>query len=623
MTEKKLGFDPAALKEKYLIERNKRLRKDGVHQYRVAEGKLSHYTDDPYVEPGFHRPPIVEDVDVLIIGGGFGGQLAAARLLGHGVSCIRIIEKAGDFGGAWYWNRYPGAACDIESYIYMPLLEETGYIPSEKYVHGPELLQYSRLIGRHYGLYDKALFQTQVTGLIWSKPEARWITSTSRNDIVRARFVVTASGPLNKAKFPGVPGIETFKGHDFHTSRWDYQYTGGDSYGRLDRLADKRVGVIGTGATAIQIVPHLGRSAKHLYVFQRTPSSIGERRNAPTRLSWAHKLQPGWQQSRIDNFNTIIEGGKQIEDLVNDAATDILHNLSWFGVAATLNTDDASKIASELQLLDFQRMEKIRARVDATVKEPAVAEKLKPWYNQLCKRPCFSDDYLPTFNRPNVTLVDTDGKGVERITEKGIIANGKEYELDCIIYATGFQSGTDYSRRMNTMIIGEDGVSLTEHWKKGTRTLHGFLTRGFPNYFIISQIQSGLTPNFVDMLNEQAKHVAYIVSEAARHSIRTLQPTQKAEDEWVKSIMESGKRRHQFGSECTPGYFNYEGMATTFTLQQGPYGNGVREFIKLLKEWREAGKLPGLECSFEPAREPARSPTSKRQAFPSKTVRGA
>ncbi|KMP01217.1 cyclohexanone 1,2-monooxygenase [Coccidioides immitis RMSCC 2394] len=520
MKEKKLVFDPDALTAEYLAERNKRLRKDGIDQYKAAEGELRHYKDDLYAEPGFQRLAVVEDVDVLIIGGGFGGQLAAA----------------GDFGGAWYWNRYPGAACDIEPYIYMPLLEEMGCVPSEKYVHGPELLEYSRMIGRRYGLYNRALFQTELTGLIWSGPRARWITETSRNDSVRAKFVIIASGPFNKAKLPGIHGIGTFKGHSFHTSRWDYGYTGGDSNGGLYKLREKRVGVIGTGATAIQIIPRLGRSAKH-----------------------------------------------SNEDLVNDGATDILHNLSWFGVAASLNTDDAAKIASELQMLDFKRMEKIRAR-----------------------RPCFSDDYLPTFNLPNVTLVDTDGKGVQKVTENGIVADGKEYELDCIVYATGFQIGTDYSGRMDALIIGEDGRSLTEHWKSGVRTLHGFLTRGFLNCFITSQIQSGFTPNFVYMLSEQAKHVAFIVSKTVKYGIRTLQPTESAEDEWFQTIIEASQGGHQFTNECTPGYFNYEGMTTALILQQGAYRDRDREFVKRLQEWRRTGELPGLERTFEYVRPLAR-----------------
>src|SRR5207248_516494 len=184
-----------------------------------------HYVDDPYVEPGFTRAPIVEELEALVIGGGFGGMMAAARLREAGVKDLRIVEKGGDFGGTWYWNRYPGAMCDIESYIYLPLLEEIGYVPKEKYTHAPEILAHSRAIGEHFNLYDNACFQTEVTELRWDDDDERWIVSTNRGDAMKARFVISSSGPLHRAKLPGIPGIDTFAGHSFHTSRWDYAYT--------------------------------------------------------------------------------------------------------------------------------------------------------------------------------------------------------------------------------------------------------------------------------------------------------------------------------------------------------------------------------------------------------------
>ena len=257
-----LGFDFLATKARYAKERDKRLRKDGNDQYVEAADELAHYVEDPYVEGRLERAPLSEEVDVLIVGGGFAGLMAGARLREGGVQKIRIIESAGDFGGTWYWNRYPGAQCDIESYIYMPLLEELDTIPTEKYAHGPEILAHAQAIGRHYDLYDGACFQTNVAGLEWNDVSHRWTVRTDRDDEIRARFVILANGPLNKPKLPGIPGVETFEGHSFHTSRWDYDYTGGDTTGGLDRLKDKRVGVIGTGATAIQCIPHLGRDAR-------------------------------------------------------------------------------------------------------------------------------------------------------------------------------------------------------------------------------------------------------------------------------------------------------------------------------------------------------------------------
>ena len=269
--QEELGFDPASLKKKYLAERDKRLRTDGNEQYREIKGDFAHYLDDPYVEPGFTRAPLTDDVEVVVIGGGFGGLLAGARLREAGVKDLRMIEKGGDYGGTWYWNRYPGAACDIESYIYLPLLEEVGYMPVEKYTRAPEILEHSRAIARKFDLYRDVCFQTEVTEMRWDDTISRWIIKTNRNDAMKPRFVVMANGTLHRPKLPGIAGVETFKGHSFHTSRWDYHYTGGDCHGGLTGLKDKRVGIIGTGATAVHCVPHLGAAAKELYVFQRTP----------------------------------------------------------------------------------------------------------------------------------------------------------------------------------------------------------------------------------------------------------------------------------------------------------------------------------------------------------------
>ena len=510
-----LGFDPAALRAKYLAERDRRIRADGNEQYREIAGDFAHYLDDPYVAPGFTRAPLTDEIEVVVIGGGFGGLLAGARLREAGVDDIRVIEKGGDFGGTWYWNRYPGAACDVESYIYLPLLEEIGYLPVEKYSRAPEILAHSRAIGVHFDLYRNACFQTEVTGMAWDEAAARWIISTNRGDAMKARYVVMANGPLHRPKLPGIPGVETFKGHSFHTSRWDYAYTGGDSNGHLTGLKDKRVGIIGTGATAVQCVPHLAAAAKALFVFQRTPSSIDVRANRPTDPDWAASLQPGWQQHRMDNFNALVSGGFAEEDLVNDGWTDIIGNLIMMMRNNAAAGQSMETIAETMQLADFQKMEQIRARVDQMVKDKAAAEALKPWYNQFCKRPCFHDEYLDAFNRPNVQLIDTQGRGVEAITEHGVVANGREYEIDCLIYATGFEVGTSYTRRAGYEVVGRGGVTLTQKWADGVSTLHGMHSRGFPNLFLISNSQSGFTVNFPHMINEQSRHLAYIVREAS------------------------------------------------------------------------------------------------------------
>ena len=588
-----LGFDPVALKTKYRAERDKRLRSDGNQQYVEIAGQYAHYLEDPYVAR-VERAPMFDQVEVVVIGGGFGGLLAGARLKQAGIEDVRIIEKGGDFGGTWYWNRYPGAACDIESYVYLPLLEEVGYMPVEKYTRAPEILKHSRAIGETFGLYKGAIFQTEVTKVAWDEATSRWTISTNRGDSLKARYVVLASGPLHRPKLPGIPGVETFKGHSFHTSRWDYAYTGGDSTGGLTGLKDKVVGIIGTGATAVQCVPHLAAGAKQLYVFQRTPSSIDVRNNKPTDPEWVKSLTPGWQKRRMDNFNTLVSGGWQDEDLVNDGWTDIIRNILILAGQGAKSPQEAMELA---QLADFKKMESIRARVDSIIQHKPTADALKPWYNQFCKRPCFHDDYLAAFNRPNVELVDTNGKGVERINETSVFANGKEYKVDCLIYATGFEVGTTFSHRANMELHGRDGLTLTEKWKDGASTLHGMHVNGFPNAFIIGNTQSGFTANFPHMIDEQSRHLAYILAQAAERQATLVEAEPAAEAEWVQAILNTAILRQKFFEECTPGYYNNEGQPSPAAVRNGSYGGGPIAFVKILEAWREEGNLKGLELA--------------------------
>jgi cyclohexanone monooxygenase len=586
-------FDPDLLRDRYRAERDKRLRVDANEQYVEIKDQFAHYLDDPYVEV-LERPALFDEVEVAIIGGGFGGLLVGARLREAGVENLRLIEKGGDVGGTWYWNRYPGAACDIESYVYLPLLEAVGFMPTRKYATAPEILEHSRNIARHFRLYDNACLSTEVTDLTWDDAARRWIISTNRGDRMRARFVVMANGPLHRPKLPGIPGIERYQGHSFHTSRWDYDYTGGDAGGGLDGLHDKVVGIIGTGATAVQCVPHLGASAKQLYVFQRTPSSIDVRNDRPTDDDWASTLQPGWQRRRMDNFNNLVSGIPEAEDLVNDGWTDIIGNLLVrIRQGASEMTPDG--IMRTMELADFEKMEQVRARVDEIVQDPVMAEALKPWYRQFCKRPCFHDDYLPTFNRSNVTLVDTDGKGVQEITERGVVVNGTEYHLDCLVYATGFEVGTEYARRAGYEVHGRDGITLTEKWSDGAATFHGFFSRGFPNCFIVSIVQSGFSANFPHMLDEQSKHLAHVLDHVQRNEITLVEASQAAEDEWVQTIIEMAQYNVKFLEACTPGYYNNEGRPADRTVRNGSYGAGSPAFIRVLEAWREAGNLEGLE----------------------------
>jgi cation diffusion facilitator CzcD-associated flavoprotein CzcO len=590
-----LDFDPDALRAKYRYERDTRVRPDGNDQYLEVKGDFGRYIEDPYVEPGFSREPLRDEVDALIIGGGFGGLMAGARLRGAGVKRIRIIEKGGDFGGTWYWNRYPGAQCDIESYIYLPLLEESGYIPREKYSFAPEIRAHARRIAETFDLYGLACFQTEIRELRWLEDENKWLITTNRDDRMKARYVVMSNGPLNRPKLPGISGIDSYRGHSFHTSRWDYDYTGGDTNGDLHKLADKRVAVIGTGATAIQCVPHLGRHAKQLYVFQRTPSSVDVRGNVPTDPAWVETLTPGWQKRRMDNFNILVAGGFQDEDLVSDGWTDIIRNLGARRVRDPSDGSSAEEVAKRLELADFKKMNQIRARVDAVVEDKATAEALKPWYRQFCKRPTFNDEYLPTFNRPNVKLVDTRGRGVDRVTEAGLVFDGVEYEVDCIVYATGFEVGTAYTRRAGYEIYGRGGQTLTEYWKLGTRTLHGFYSHGFPNCFHLGILQNALTPNFPHMLDEQVRHIAEVIQQAERRQAQVIEPTAEAEAEWVQTVRDTPNAGTRFYMECTPGYYNGEGRRGGLGLFSELYGAGPVVFFDLVRDWRGSGGMKGLQ----------------------------
>ncbi len=595
-----IDFDPEALQQRYLYERDKRLRDDGNDQYVETSADFAHYVDDPYVEPGFTREALTDEVDAVILGGGFGGLMMGARLRQNGLEKIRVVDKAGDFGGTWYWNRYPGAACDIESYVYFPLLEETGYMPKHKYSFGPEILEYSKLLGRHFGLYEYACFQTSVTAMTWNEAEGIWLIETDRGDRMKARYVVLSGGPLNRPKLPGIFGIDMFKGHTFHTSRWDYDYTGGSPEGGLGKLKDKRVGIIGTGATGIQCIPHLAESAKHLYVFQRTPSSVDARNNSETDPEWVKSLEPGWQQKRMDNFIAIVHTGEQEEDLVNDGWTDIYQSITSIAVREKAEKRgrpiETREREALMELADAKKMQGLRRRVDEIVKDEDTAELLKPWYRLFCKRPCFNDNYLQSFNRDNVTLVDTGGKGVTGLTEDSVVIGNQEYEVDCLVFATGFEVGREDARRSGVDVRGRDGVSLSDKWSKGLRTLHGLQTNGFPNLFVMGFTQTAFTFLVPYSLDVQAKQIAWIIDEARKRGKERIETTVEGEDGWCAEMQAKARRGVKFYTDCTPGYYNSEGnIYNPHGWYMAMYGAGPIAFQHVLKDWRESGTMPGIE----------------------------
>ena len=591
--------DIEGVRRRYARERAKRLRPDGNEQYLELKGQFGRFLGDPYTER-VQRESKHDHVTVTFVGGGFAGLVTGARLKETGVDDVRIVEKAGGFGGTWYWNRYPGAQCDTTSLIYMPLLEETGHMPSERYAHAPEILEHCDRIATRYGLHDGALFHTEVTDLEWDAASRRWIVRTDRGDEFTSQFVAMGTGPLHVAKLPGLPGIETFGGHAFHTSRWDYAYTGGDPQGApMDRLADKAVAIIGTGATSVQCVPHLARACRELYVFQRTPSSVDVRDNQPIDPGWfAGIAAPGWQERWLDNFAANMSAGEfPAEDLVSDGWTDLAKRIR--GRLAAPRTDPASfeDLLADFEIADLEKMSEIRARVDAIVADPVTAEQLKAWYRQLCKRPCFHDEYLSAFNSPRVHLVDTDGRGVQRISPAGVVAGGVEYPVDCIIYASGFEVGTEPTRRNGFDLTGPGGIRLSDYWSDGMRSLHGIHVHGFPNAFLVQLGQGGnFVANVPHNLTDAAKTVAAVVAHMIDNEFATVDAGREAEDAWMEQLTPNPVMT-SFLANCTPGYYNNEGQApSAYSLLAG-YQHGAPAYFRYIGQWRDSGDFKGLEFS--------------------------
>ena len=604
-------IDIPATREKYRQERDKRLRTDGQKQYAQPVDDLAdNYAGDPHM-PVKSRPPLSEEIDVAILGAGFSGILAGVQLRKAGVNNFRNIDHAGDFGGVWYWNRYPGVQCDNDAYCYLPLLEEMGHMPAKKFDDGPDIYDYCRNIATRFELYENALFHTMVSSMRWDDSISRWRISTDRGDAICARFVIMANGLLNIPKLPEIPGIHDFKGAMFHTARWDYDYTGGDWRNPvLDKLADKRVALVGTGATAIQAVPYLGRYAKQFYLLQRTPSTVDKRYNTPTDPAWVKSLQPGWQKARQDNFHRaamerFLPGD---QDLVCDFWTELSRNL-----AAELEAEGWPEVTPEEYMarreeMDYRVMERLRRRVESIVEDPETAEALKPWYRFLCKRPLSNEYYYETFNRPNVELIDVStSQGIEALTGKGFVAHGVEYEIDCMIFASGFEVTSDLDRRWGIDVIeGRDGLSIYDDWANGYKTLHGMMSHGFPNQFYVGYYQGGLYATTTEQYNRQNQHIAYIIREALERGATSVEPSLEAQNQWLSHLGETAIDNSDFVRECTPSYFNNEGEKQfdsdgnekyRFYLGE-PYGPGWGAFQQLLQDWRDKGDLDGLVLEF-------------------------
>ncbi|HEX3996661.1 MAG TPA: NAD(P)/FAD-dependent oxidoreductase [Acetobacteraceae bacterium] len=545
------------IKQKFAEARDLRLsyRPDGRAQYTSElTGELAKYEVDPWVETIKERAPITDTVECLFIGGGFSALLTAARLREKGVESIRIVERGGDVGGTWYWNRYPGAACDVSAYDYMPLLDELGYVPKSFFAKGPEIYAHCQEIANRYNLYELAVFQTTVTATVWDEQAKLWRVTTDRGDTMSARFVICANGTLSKPKLSKIDGMKAFKGHSFHSSRFDYAYCGAD----LSNLKDKVVGIIGTGASAVQIIPRAGRAAKELYVFQRTPSAIAIRDDIPTDPEWAASLQPGWQRERIRKH---VESTAPGYGLTEEQKRDL----------AALPREEKIR-RQENQNIEHQM--RIHQRVDEIVKDKATAEALKPWYMHRCKRPCYDDEYLPAFNLPNVHLIDTNGQGVTEINERGVVFEGREYPVDVLIYATGFEVQVT---GIYNDIRGENGLSLNDKYADGMRTVLGIHSAGYPNLFIMGGYQASFQFNLTFMLQTQGQHIAECIKYVRDSNHATIDASQETEEWWVQEVIRHRGKTNR-NAECTPGYYNFEGESNR--RQDGNYNGGMKQYCE-------------------------------------------
>lgn len=581
-------IDSQKLKEKYAEERDKRLNSKSARSYALAKDCNSKLTQDLWRKSNNDRAPLNEELDVLVVGGGMSGIMTATRLIQNGVTDIRLLERGGEFGGTWYWNQYPGAACDSESYIYMPFLDDTGYVPTQKYAGQPEIQGYLKNLAQKFGVTPRALFNTKAQTLTWEESRQRWIVRTDVGDEFRARFIALCAGSFLQPKLPSIDGIETFKGHMFLNSRWDYDYTGGSpGHPQLTKLHDKRVAIIGTGCSAVQSIPHLARWAKELFVFQRTPSMVNYRGNAKTDAEWAKTLEPGWQERRMNNFeDCLFNPAGTNEDLVADSWTDIARSMSDLERAKAI-LEKSADLADLTEVADFLTMAGNWERVDEIVADKATADALKAYYYVNCKRPAFHDEYLAAFNRPNVKLVDTQGKGVERIAPEGVVVGGQLFEVDCIIVATGFEVFSHTYVTGEYTVTGAGGQSLQDKWSKNFSTLYGMLTHGFPNMALVGHMRDGggsTNSNFP--FHHQATHVATIIKKTIDSGASSFDVTKEAEDGWRQTMRDKMPPIKKFLAECTPGYLNNEGHVDESALRLSIYGGGSIEYAEILKAWR-------------------------------------
>ncbi|KAM5350080.1 hypothetical protein ACJ41O_006585 [Fusarium nematophilum] len=622
---------------KYEVEKQKRLRPDGLAQYVNADAseKFKHYAEDPWIKLDNKQrtqppPPIADGghSKVLILGAGYAALTFAVRLIeqaGFKADDFVFVDIAGGFGGVWYWNRYPGLMCDVESACYLPLLEETGYIPKNKYSYGPELKAYAELIATKWNLQGRGLWQSTVKDATWGEGNAEWVYTITRKTSetkpeetlkIRSDFFIPVSGLLSRPKLPNIAGLENFDGHVFHTARWDYTYTGGSPQdSALIHLKDKKVAFLGTGATGVQAIPALAGWVKKLYIIQRTPAGVAERGQRPIDPAQWQKdtAKKGWQRERRENMASFLSNDPNPPPRIVDDGWTFFPGWSAIvggPLAAAVTGENVEEYVGSLLALDFPRQEAIRARVDAIVRDRATAEALKAWYPGWCKRPCFHDEYLQVFNLPNVELIDTDGKGLERCIKTGVVAGGRELDIDLLILGTGFEpwSAGSPAYRANATITGRGGLSMDQKWHDSIGTLHGVFTRGFPNLLLPGTAQTGATVNYIHLADDLAQHAAYVLRAASKKAESegkkkvVIEPTESGEMGWTMAI---ASRAYAVAglSICTPSFLTAEGALSRMTSPEDqlkvakgvPWAKGMADFERELEVWRAKGDLEGLD----------------------------
>lgn len=531
----------------------------GQAEYITMDGEFSRYLEDVYSDDRIEREALDDDCEILVVGAGFAGLLLWYKLRNAGFTDVRFCEKGGDVGGTWYWNRYPGIACDVESYSYLPLLEEMGYVPSMKFASGFEIMEYCQSMAEKFGFYDRCLFHTTVDRTEWDESKARWTVHTDRGDTMKARFVILANGILTTPQLAKIDGMETYQGQSFHTSRWDYNVD----------LAGKKVGIIGTGATAVQVIPEIAKVVEQLYVFQRTPSSIDIRDQRETtdeeRTEWA--AQENWAKKRRARFAKISAGRSAIQandDYLSGKVDDFKERKLY-----DRELTEQEMVQKQLDS-NFRIMEQIRARVDAIVEDPQTAAALKPYYPYGCKRPTFHDEFLPTFNKPNVQLIDTAPVGVSKINERGVVHEGVQYDLDVLIYATGFKW---MATSTFNMIKGRGGRTLKEKWdEEGTKTFLGLHSKGFPNLFIVSGPQGGGGSfNFTDAIEQHGDYIVWALETLRDQGMEIIDIEQQAEDKYAEHCQKADIATSPLRDCIT--YYNGHGEAEPGSLAY--YGGGA------------------------------------------------